>query len=59
MKEQPKDRITITLSPNVHKKVRALQASEIVKSDMSVSFSRVIEALVEIGLRNKEDIDLG
>ncbi len=45
------DRITIMLDSNIAKKIRTLQAKKIKESSSSVSFSRVINEILEKGLK--------
>ena len=45
------ERITIVLDSNIAKKLRVLQAKKIMKSTSSVSFSRIINEVLEKGLK--------
>ncbi len=48
-----KKRITVTLSDETHKKVRTIQSKLIADATTSVSFSRVLEALVKSGIKRQ------
>ena len=45
------ERLTIMLDSDIAKKLRALQAKKIKESSSSVSFSRVLNEVLEKGLR--------
>ena len=46
-----KDRITIMMNSDIAKKIRNLQAKKIKESQQSVSFSRVVNEVLEKGLK--------
>jgi len=46
-----KKRITIVLDDKLYKKLRVIQAKEIQKTNKSVSFSKIINKLLQKGLK--------
>lgn len=45
-------RITIVIPNELHEKLRQLQAQLIPKSDKSISFSNVLSACADVGIKN-------
>ncbi len=48
-------RVTITLKPYLHKRIRVLQAKKLLENNRPVSFSNVIGDLLKIGLKHYGD----